>query len=134
MLIKTFRLILFLMVLPNLQAQNKFTISGYINEKGSKENLPGVTIFVPKLKVGTTSNNYGFYSITLPKDSVEIVFSYVGFKAQKLSLYLDKNVNFNIEIGAEDLKEVTVTAEQTNKTSQETQMSTIDIPIEQIKQ
>lgn len=118
----------------SFNAQGKFTISGYINEKGSKENLPGVTVYVPKLKAGTASNNYGFFSITLPKDSVDIIFSYVGFKAKKLSLYLDKNVTCNVEMGAEDLEEVTVTAEQTKKLSEETRMSSVDIPIEQIKQ
>ena len=132
--IKTLCLFLFLMAFQCIHAQNKFTISGYINEKGSKENLPGVTVYIPKLKVGTASNNYGFYSITLPKDSVEVIFSYVGFKAKKLSFYLDKNISCNVEMGAEDLKEVTVTAEQTKKVSEETQMSSVDIPIEQIKQ
>ncbi len=132
--IKTLCLLLLLMAFQGIHSQNKFTISGYINEKGSKENLPGVTVYVPKLKVGTASNNYGFYSITLPKDSVDIIFSYVGFKAKKLSLSLDKNATYNIEMGAEDLDEVTVSAEQTKKVSEETQMSTVDIPIEQIKQ
>lgn len=134
MLLKSPILLLFLLAFQSLQAQNKFTISGYINEKGSKENLPGVTVYIPKLKVGTASNNYGFYSITLPKDSVEVIFSYVGFKAKKLNFYLDKNISFNVEMGAEDLDEVTVTAEQTKRVSEETQMSTVDIPIEQIKQ
>lgn len=128
-------------MIQDIYAQNKpalpagrFTISGYINEKGSKENLPSVAVYVPKLKVGTASNNYGFYSITLPKDSVELIFSYVGFKPKKLILYLDKNVTYNIEMGAEDLEEVIVTAEQTKKVSEETRMSSVDIPIEQIKQ
>lgn len=132
--IKVLRLFLILLSFESLQAQNKFTISGYISEKGSKENLPGVSVYVPKLKVGTTSNNYGFFSITLPKDSVEIIFSYVGFKAQKLNLYLDKSVSMNIELGGVDLQEVTVSAEQSKRVSEETQMSTIDIPMEQIKQ
>jgi outer membrane receptor for ferrienterochelin and colicin len=134
MFIKIFRLFLFLLAIQGIQAQNKFTISGYITEKGSKENLPGVTVYVPKLKLGTSSNNYGFFSITLPKDSVEVVFSYVGFKAKKLSLYLDKDVNFNVEMSTEELEEVTISAEQSRTISEETQMSTVDIPIEQIKQ
>ncbi|MDI9340353.1 MAG: TonB-dependent receptor [Sediminibacterium sp.] len=134
MILKIRYLFLFLMLFQGIYAQNKFTISGYISEKGSKENLPGVTVYVPKLKAGTASNNYGFYSITLPKDSVEVIFSYVGFKAKKISFYLDKNISFNVEMGAEDLQEVTVSAEQTRKISEETQMSSVDIPIEQIKQ
>lgn len=131
---KVLGFVLFLLSLHCVHAQNKFTISGYISEKGSKENLPGVTVYIPGLKLGTTSNNYGFYSITLPKDSLEVIFSYVGFTAKKLSLYLDKNISFNVEMSTEELAEVIVTAGQTKRLSEETQMSTIDIPIEQIKQ
>lgn len=115
-------------------SQSKHTISGYVTEKGSKENLPGVNIYYPKLKQGTTTNNYGFYSITLPSDSVELFFSYVGFKSKKLSCFLDKNQVFNIELAPEELQEVVVTADQNKKVSDEAQMSTVDIPIEQIKQ
>ncbi len=127
-------LIFFLPSCFSLRAQNKYTISGYINEKGSKENLPGVAVYVPKLKVGTTSNAYGFYSITLPQDSVELIYSYVGFTPKKFSVLLDKNLNHNVELSTAELEVVTVTAEQSKRTSQETQMSTVEIPIEQIKQ
>ena len=120
MMLKTLYLFMLLIVVEGIYAQNKFTISGYISEKGSKENLPGVTVYIPQSKVGTTTNNYGFYSITLPTDSVEVIFSYVGFKAKKLSFYLDKNISFNVEMSTEDLEEVTVTAEQTKKVSEET--------------
>jgi len=55
-------------------------------------------------------------------------------KQKKLNLYLDKDVNLSIEMGAEDLEEVTISAEQSKKISEETQMSSVDIPVEQIKQ
>ncbi len=62
-------------VINQIQSQNKYTISGYVNEKGSKENLPGVTIHQARSNNATTSNVYGFYSITLPEsDSVELIF------------------------------------------------------------
>lgn len=114
--------------------QTKYTISGYVTEKGSKENLPGVIIYCPKLKLSTTSNNYGFYSITLPNDSVELFYSYVGFKTKKTTCLLNKNLSYNIELTPEELQEVVVTADQNKKISDEVQMSTVDIPIEQIKQ
>lgn len=127
-------ILLALCVIKNAQGQNKYTISGFIIEKGSKESLPGVMVYLPKLNVGTTSNSYGFYSITLLEDSVEVIFRYVGFKAEKRRFYLDNNISINVELGAEELAEVEITAEQSIKVSEETQMSSVDIPIEQIKQ
>ncbi len=119
----------------NSFAQNatKYTISGYITEKGSKENLPGVNIYIPKLKSGVTTNTYGFYSITLPSDTVELIVSYVGFQTQYVKLYLSANTPLDFGLETNTLKEVVVTATKVERISDDVQMSRIDLPIEQIK-
>ncbi len=127
-------LILFVLLQILSFSQTKYTISGYVSEQGSKENLPGVYVVIPKLKTGTSTNSYGFYSITLAQDSVEMIVSYVGYRSKKVNLYLNKNISLNFELAADQLEEVEVTAEQNYKVSEDVQMSTIDIPIEQIKQ
>lgn len=112
---------------------NKHTISGYIREAGSKELLIGVNIFFPKLKIGTTSNTYGFYSITLPDDSLEIAYSYIGYQTQFKKVLLNQDLKINIDlVSTINLSEVTITAKQ-EKISDITKMSSIDIPIDQIK-
>lgn len=117
-----------------LAQKGSYTISGYITETGSKENLPGVNIYVPKLKSGTTTNTYGFYSLTLPSDSVELVVSYVGYKTQVVHLYLSANTPLDIALeNNTQLKEVVVSDTKVERISEEVQMSKIDIPIEQIK-
>ncbi|HET6225436.1 MAG TPA: TonB-dependent receptor [Bacteroidia bacterium] len=115
------------------QTKSNYTISGYISEKGSKENLPGVNIYIPKLKTGTTTNTYGFYSITLPSDSVELVVSFVGFQTQHFKFFLDSNKPLDISLEISQLQEVVVTDTKTERISKDVQMSKIDIPIEQIK-
>ena len=116
------------------QTLTNYTISGYVTEKGSKENLPGVNIYVPKLKSGATTNTYGFYSITLPSDTVELLVSYTGYKTQYIKFYL--NANTPLDVSLENnalLKEVVVTDTKTERISEQVQMSKIDLPIEQIK-
>ena len=55
------------------QPTERYTISGYVKEAVSGESLIGVNIYLPDRKTGTVTNNYGFYSITLPaSDSVEL--------------------------------------------------------------
>lgn len=116
------------------QHSTKYTISGYVTETGSQENLPGVSIYCPKLKTGTTSNAYGFYSLTVPKDSVLLIVSFVGYRPKQVNVVLDKNTTLNIDLTSDaQLDEVVVSAEQQKKVSDEVQMSTIDIPVEQIK-
>ncbi len=116
-------------------AQAKYTVSGYVTEKGSLENLPGVTIYQANSKNATTSNIYGFYSITLPEgDSVVINFAFVGFATQTHVFKLNKNQSFNVQLqGQNDLQEVEVLAKKTERVSEDVQMSKIDIPIEKVK-
>jgi len=123
-------------LLSKANTGNKYTISGYVNEKGSKESLVGVPIYIPEIKSGTTTNAFGFYSITLPEmDTVTLMFSYIGYSSLAKRFKLDKNISLNVDMesGAKFMKEVEIVAEKVSKVSQSTQMSQIDIPIQQIK-
>ncbi len=113
----------------------KFTISGHIFEKGSKESLIGVNVYIPSIKSGTMTNNYGFYSITLPQGSYKIFFSYIGYQTVEKEIILDKDLSLNIEIeGSVSLGEVVISAKKKEKLSQKSQMSKIEVPIVQIKE
>jgi len=75
------------------QSMKRFTISGYVKETISSETLIGVNIYLPDRQTGTVTNNYGFYSITLPaSDSVKLVISYVGFATKTININLQKDI------------------------------------------
>lgn len=110
----------------------KYTVSGYLNDEISGESLIGATIYDVRQKTGTTSNLFGFYSITLPKDSVELIFSFVGYKPVKRSLFLNENKTITINLKTNtNLNTIEITSEEKNEES--SRMSTIEIPIAQIK-
>ncbi|OYU94899.1 MAG: TonB-dependent receptor [Bacteroidetes bacterium B1(2017)] len=115
--------------------QKRFTISGYVKEQGSSELLIGTSIAIPSLKTGTISNNYGFYSLTLPEGRYQLLVSYIGFEPKAFFIDLNKNLEWDIILEpAKALKEVVVSAEkQTAKLADVTQMSVIEIPVQQIK-
>ena len=119
----------------SLMAQNeRFTLSGYIEDLASGEKLIAASVFVPQTSSGTVSNNFGFYSLTLPKGTYDITFSYIGYQAQTISVELDKNIEQNIQLSASlELQEVEIIATETEKIEEKTQMSTIDIPVKEIK-
>jgi hypothetical protein len=114
--------------------QSRYTVSGYVREAGSRELLIGVNVYQPGAATGTTTNTYGFYSITLPAaDSLTLVFSYVGYAPQTHTVALRKNVELNVDLAAgEVLREVVVHGSR-EKVSETPQMSTLDVPIKQIK-
>ncbi len=118
----------------NQQLQNRYTISGYIYEKGSRETLIGANVIIAGTRLGTTSNNYGFYSITLPADTIEVVFSYVGYAPEQRTLFLQSNIQLDIELTPSiELAGVEISAERTERISQQVQMSRIDLPVFQAK-
>jgi len=94
-----------------IQAQERYTLSGTIFEASSNESLIGVTVAVSELKTGTTTNEYGFYSITLPEGEYQIIVSYLGFQEIVQTITLNKNVklDFNLTEKTEELQEVVVT-------------------------
>lgn len=108
-------------------SNKKYTISGYIKESGSEEHLLGVSIYVPELKIGTTSNGYGFYSLTIPEGDHEIFISYIGYDmvVKQLDLIIDTVLTIEMTVATQNLDEVVVTADQKLKESAITQMSTI---------
>jgi hypothetical protein len=131
---KKYLLILFIIPLITF-AQNKFTLSGYVKEKGSLEQLIGVNVIVKGKSIGTSTNTYGFYSLTLPQnDSLTMIFSMVGFEQQEKLLCLTKNIDLTVELSNLSMEELHVSAKrQSDRVSDNVQMSTIDLPISQIK-
>lgn len=109
----------------SLLAQEEFTVSGTISDAESGETLIGATVAVPTLAAGTTTNEYGFYSITLPAgDSITIDFSYVGFQNQQKTILLTADTQINIELGTGvQLEEVVVKANSFEEQLNSTEMS-----------
>ena len=114
-------------------SQQKYTICGFVNDNENGEALIGVNVIVKEKLVGTTSNTYGFYSLTLPEGSYEISFTYIGFETLKKSVNLNKNISLNVDLmsSSTDIDEVTIVAEET--VVERTQTSIVEVPVQQIK-
>jgi len=118
----------------NGYSQETFTISGYIEDGQSGEALISANVFDGTTKSGTVSNLYGFYSITLPKDSIYLSYSYIGYESQIIGIYLDKDITLDVDMNSTTtLKEVQIVAKNSVKIEEESQMSRIEVPIQQIK-
>ena len=133
---KTFWVILFFSISFTSWAQNKkYTISGYVKEKGSLESLPGVTVYIPSIDKGIITNGYGFYSITIDAGTYEIIYRYVGFDGIKKTISLNKDIQLDqlLSESTIQLEEVTINAELVEKESKNSQMSLIKITSKSIQ-
>ncbi|TAE90639.1 MAG: TonB-dependent receptor, partial [Bacteroidetes bacterium] len=125
-------------VLTSVSGQSQsFTFSGFVRESGSLETLIGVTVYLPSLQTGSVSNTYGFYSVSVPKvsDSLEVIFSMVGYKKQAYKLSTAQDLkNFDIELVSNNELEGVVVLGPDERQSQSATMSKLSIPIQQIKE
>lgn len=120
-------LLLLLLLTTSLSAQvEEITISGKLTEAESGETLIGATVAIPSLSAGTTSNAYGFYSLSVPKgeEEIQLIFSYVGSQSQERSIVPNQDVTLDIELGIGlELEEVVVKANSFQEQLRSTQMS-----------
>jgi len=115
-------------------APSRFTISGFMRDSLTTESLISATVYNTANRAGTSTNQYGFYSLTLPAGEVEVSFSYVGFNTQTVSFQLRRDTVINMNLaGALHLQEVAITGSRTTRIQESTQMSMVNVPIAQIK-
>ncbi len=116
-------------------SQEKYTISGIISDLKNNETSIGVNVTIKGTKIATTSNEYGFYSITLPKGEYEFTISSIGFETIEEKISLTENIkkNFSLVESGEQLQEVIIT--EINKTNtRKPEMSVNKLSITTIKQ
>lgn len=117
------------------QAPERFTISGYIKDTANGESMLGAAVYVVEVGSGASTNEYGFYSITLPRGEYTLRISYMGYASRVEKILLDKNVRLNIELSssAVETQEVVITGEKKGQNVESTDMGRMEVKIEQSK-
>ena len=116
-------------------AKQKFTISGTISDSNNNETLIGVNVFIRELKTGVATNEYGFYSITLPKGSYTLLVNYLGFQTieEKIELSQNTKKSFKLQSAEQQLKEVVVTSNKKSTNIKTPEMSVNKLTMATIK-
>jgi hypothetical protein len=132
------KIILLIVLLTSIFSfsQEKFTLSGTIADLKTKETLIGVNVFILETKTGITTNEYGFYSITLPKGEYTISISYVGYQVIEEKVSLNSNIKKNILISESSqlLKEVVIVDNKKRVDIRKPEMSVNKLTIQEIKE
>ena len=116
-----------------LKKNRKVTISGLILDAASGETLIGAG--VTSGKDGAVTNNFGFYSLSIPgkDDKVSVTYSYVGYTTKTISIRVQKDTTINVRLSpGASLEEAIVTAQRESGVAA-TKMSAIEVPVAAIK-
>ena len=116
-------------------SQEKYTISGYVTTAESGEELIGATVAVKSMGTGVSANVYGFYSLTLPKGTYEVTYSFIGYTDQIKTVELTTNQKIDMELkeAVNEIDEVVVEAEGAEQNIKSIEMSVNKIDAKDIK-
>ena len=119
------------------QQSNRLTISGYVRDGATGESLPGVAVVHPASGQGTSTNPFGFYSLTLPvpADSVRLLVSALGYEKLRATYAGGRSFthDFRLKPASAELAAVEVVGSREEKATESTRMGTISVPVAQIK-
>ena len=122
-------------ILEGFAEPETITINGYIKDAGSGEGLIGATCYIPEIQNGAVTNQYGFYSITLPEGLHNFNFSFIGYETQTTTINVNKDTVLNIFLVEENLKleDVIITATRKDRNVESIEMSMEKLPVKLVK-
>ena len=127
--------IAFVFLLNCQLAAQRFTISGKISDDETGEDLIGAAVSINSGQTGTSSNEYGFYTISLPAGKVIVDFSYIGLGAKRFTLDLNADTVLNISLSSGAMtEEVIVVAGSNTEKVNSTQMGVEELSGKEIKE
>ena len=126
-------LLLNLLWTPLAFAQRKVTISGHITDTDSGETLIGAGILEGKSRTGAVTNNYGYYTLTLPSGEYDFQYSFVGYGDEVIHVDLRRDTVLNVALKSGEILSSSHVVARKDAGIQSTYLGAIDIPAAQIK-
>lgn len=132
---RSFVVLLFLSCLGTVLGQENATLSGHIYDAANGEPLIGANAYVPALKIGTATNTYGFFSLTLPIGTHEVIFRWGDLENDTMTVNLTANQSLEINLSeskATQIETVEINAKRGENTNS-TKIGQIELDMDQIK-
>lgn len=116
-------------------SQEKFTLKGYVKDSLSGETLIGASVIINNESRGVTTNQYGYFSLTLPQGDYKLIFSYVGYTPRLININFNKNVSESILLMpvSSTMNDVTVRTQKRLSNVKSAQMGQVDLSINTVK-
>jgi hypothetical protein len=115
-------------------SQTNSTVSGYVLDSATGEALIGAYVYELNSNKAATTNVYGFYSLTLPSDSIKLFTSYIGYSSQTVSFNLVQDISRTFDLNSSlELSEAVVESSQSEPIQNRTQMSSLELDMRKVK-
>lgn len=120
---------------PTSAAAANVTISGYVRDSANNEELIGASVFVPKAKAGVVTNDYGFYSLTLPAGEHTIHLDILGYEPKEVAVDLsaDLRMDFGLTSRPILIDSIVVTGERAHENPRQVEMGALQLTPAQMR-
>ena len=124
-----------LLLAAPIHADGSFTLSGYVRDAASNEELLGASVYAPDGPTGTKTNDYGFYSLALPAGSHTVRFSFMGYAPRAVVVTLDHDVRMDVTLESMSvmMDSIVVTAERAGENVSDPEMGQVRLSPEQMR-
>lgn len=116
-------------------AQTRYTLSGTITDQNTNETLIGVTVSVKEANINTITNEYGFYSVSVPEGEYTLEVSYIGFAVFSERILVKGNIRKNVSMQASEtmIEAIEITGNSRVVNIRKPEMSVNKLSVEEIK-
>lgn len=118
-----------------VSAQPKYTLNGYIRDSLTGETLIGASVSIDEGRKGVNSNQYGFYSITLPAGSYQVICSFIGYDSKTVTVDMNATRRFDILLSphTSQMNNVTVVGKKREDNLKTAQMGKLDLDMNAVR-
>ena len=126
---------IFLLLAQIILAQN-YTLSGYVEDINSGESLIGANVIIKEINVGCSTNNYGFFSITIPKGKYKLSTSFIGYEIKEEEINVTENESIVIYLNPKlfEIEEITLSTKKEDYNIKNANPGKIELEVKKLEQ
>ena len=126
---------LFFILFSLMSFSQNVSLSGYLEDLETGESLIGANVLIKELNIGCSTNNYGFFSLTIPKGEYTIICSYIGYDNinRKIIINKDKSEKFKLSPSSFQIDEVTISTKKEDYNIKSSDLGNVELEVKKLE-
>ena len=126
---------LFFIFFSLMSFSQNVSLSGYLEDLETGESLIGANVLIKELNIGCSTNNYGFFSLTIPKGEYTIICSYIGYDNinRKIIINKDKSEKFKLSPSSFQIDEVTISTKKEDYNIKSSDLGNVELEVKKLE-
>ncbi len=127
--------IVFFIFFSLMSFSQNVSLSGYLEDLDTGESLIGANVLIKELNIGCSTNNYGFFSLTIPKGEYTIICSYIGYDNinREIIINTDKSEKFKLSPSSFQIDEVIISTKKEDYNIKSSDLGNVELEVKKLE-